>query len=182
MTGTGRHAAGKTGEQAELKAPVRPAGAATPMASLAELQLAGLHRALRDTFKPEAASAALAEAGRRAAAELLRTIPPAAQVQRRALPRHVATALLLDSLGHWAPLFAAERRFTARGGEHPALVITGNPLCDGAPRGTRVCAWHEALFETLFQALVTPGARVRETACLALGDPECRFEVNFDGG
>jgi divinyl protochlorophyllide a 8-vinyl-reductase len=167
--------------------PVRPAGAAASTARLAELQLAVLHRAMRDTFSPQAASTALAEAGRRAAAELLRTIPPSGQALRRDLPRHVATALLLDSLGHWAPLFAAERRFTAHGGERPVLVIAANPLCDDAPlrdgavRGRRVCAWHEALFETLFQALVAPGTRVRETACLALGDPVCRFEVSFEG-
>jgi divinyl protochlorophyllide a 8-vinyl-reductase len=134
------------------------------------------------TFSPRAASTALAAAGRRAAMELLRPIPAAERERRLNLPRTTATAILLAFLRRQSGRFAAERRFTARGGLHPVLVIAANPLCDPPTRGERVCAWHEALFETLFQALVSPDARVRETTCLALGDSECRFEVTFGGG
>ena len=164
-----------------LRASTHHAGTPGNGAQLAAMQLAGMHRAMRDTFGPLAASGPLAEAGRRAAAGLLRTIPLPEQARRRRLPRAVSTRMLLAALRRWAPRFAAtDRRFTASGGSRPVLIIAANPLCDERPRGTRVCAWHEALFETLFQALVSPDARVREVTCLALGDPECRFEVTFD--
>ena len=163
-----------------LRAPDRAADAPDFGERVFEEQLATLHRAMRDTFSAEAASQALAEAGRRAAMELLRPITPAERARRRDLPRPVAIKQLLNSLHQWAPRFAAGRRFSATGGEQPVLIIAANPLCDAPARGTRVCAWHEALFETLFQALVTPESRVVETACLALGDELCRFEVTFD--
>lgn len=162
------------------KAPAHAAREAGSTARLAEAQLAELHRAMRATFSPHAAATAFAVAGRRAAADLLRSIPPAQRAQRQALPRHIATERLLDALRQWAPFFAADRRFVAEGGARPVLTIAANPLCDAPTRGGRVCAWHEALFETLFQALVSPHARVRETACLAQGDAECRFEVTFE--
>ncbi len=169
-------------ESRVLKAPARPTRAPSIEAPLVEAQLAELHRAMRTTFGPRVASTALAEAGRRAAAELLRAIPLPERERRLSLPRTASTAMLLAFLRRHSGRFAAERRFTARGGTSPVLIIAANPLCDPPTRGERVCAWHEALFETLFQALVSPGARVRETTCLAQGDAECRFEVTFEEG
>lgn len=159
-----------------------PIAVPSAIGQMMEEDIARLHRAIRATFSPPAAARTLAEAGRRAAEELLRPFSPEERRRRLSLPRDEAVAGLFDLLHAWAPFFVAERRLVAVAGARPALIIAGNPLCDGAPRGMRVCAWHTALFETLFQALVAPEALVRETACLAQGDPECRFEVDFGMG
>lgn len=158
--------------------------AAPPAAMLAAEEVARLHRAVRDNFSPGGSAAVLADAGRRTGAYLLaHRIPRPARWLLPRLPRLLATRVLLTALRRNAWTFGAENRFTATGGARPVLTIAANPLCatpGREPGDACVCAWHEAVFETLFRALVSPAARVREVACLARGDATCRFEVTFD--
>ncbi len=158
--------------------------AAPPTSMLPAAEVARLHRAVRDTLGPTSAAAVLADAGRRTATYLLaQRIPTPARWLLARLPRWLATRVLLTMLRRNAWTFGAKGRFGATGGSRPALIIVGNPLCapaPGQPGDAPVCAWHEAVFETLFQAVVSPAAHVHEISCIAQGDAECRFEVTFD--
>lgn len=157
-----------------------------PSSMLDAAEVARLHRAVRETFGLDAAATVLRDAGRRTALYLLANrIPWAARRLLPRLPRPLATRALLAALRRNAWTFGAAGRFNAIGGAHLELAIEGNPLCAQPRPGEAgeicVCAWHEAVFETLFRALVSPRARVREVACLARGDQTCRFAVTFDG-
>jgi divinyl protochlorophyllide a 8-vinyl-reductase len=59
------------------------------------------------------------------------------------------------------------------------LSIRHNPLCAGLAADAPACDFYAATFERLFQVLVHPRSRVREVACEACGDAECRFEIRW---
>jgi divinyl protochlorophyllide a 8-vinyl-reductase len=59
------------------------------------------------------------------------------------------------------------------------LTIRHNPLCQDLQADTPACDFYAATFERLFQVLVHRRSRVREVACEACGDAECRFEIGW---
>jgi divinyl protochlorophyllide a 8-vinyl-reductase len=129
-----------------------------PPAAMVDERLVGrIHRAVRAALSPEAAARLLAEAGRLTANYLL-----------PAIRRHAWT-------------FAGSGQFTAHAGPPAVFTLTGNPLCAGERSGVPLCAWHAAVFERLFQQLVSSRAHVSETECEARGDGACRFIVDWRG-
>ncbi len=117
----------------------------------------------------------LTEAGRRTAEYLLaHRIPRAMTALLPRLPARLAAAILTHAMTRHAWTFAGSGRFTAEGGRHLTLSITANPLCLHNRTG---CVWHEAVFQRLFQALVSERAEITEIACTGRGAPACRFEV-----
>jgi divinyl protochlorophyllide a 8-vinyl-reductase len=146
-----------------------------------ERKVARLHQAVRRAAPN--ADAILREAGRRTADYLLANrIPWAVQVVLKLLPPRLAAIILVSAIRRNAWTFAGSGCFAARAGSPTIFEITHNPICAGETAAAPVCAWHAAVFERLFQALVSPRARVTETSCEAAGAEVCRFEVSWTGG
>jgi len=148
---------------------------APPTAMTGEEEVARLHRMVAGCLPAAAAEAVALDAGRRTARYILaHRIPRAACWLLRALPAGPSARLLIGAIGRNAWTFAGSGRFAARPGRPFVLTIAANPI---AVPG---CAWHRGVFEGLFQALVSPRARVSEGACCALGATACRFEIALD--
>lgn len=146
---------------------------APPAAMVPQSQAAALHRALAHAFRSEAGLLAHA-AGRNTGAYLLaHRIPTPVRLLLRLLPARAAAAALLGAIRRHAWTFAGSGAVRTRAGRRPRIEIAANPLAAGP------CTWHCGVFEQLFQALVTPAAQVRETACCAAGAAACRFEITL---
>lgn len=153
---------------------------APPAAMVDERRVARLHQALRQGFPAPLAMTILKEAGLRTADYLLSVrIPVPAQCLLKLMPAAWATRFLSRAIKANAWTFAGSGRFTVRPGTPAIFELTGNPLCTGETASTPVCAWHAAVFQRLFEVLVSPAARVEEAACEACGDACCRFEVSY---
>lgn len=151
-----------------------------PEAMLEEAPVARLHQALRAALPADEAALLLAEAGRRTADYLLaHRIPRPAQRVLRALPPRPAAWLLLRAIRAHAWTFAGSGRFAARAGNPTVVTLHANPFCAREHALHPVCAWHAAVFQRLFHALVSPGACAVETRCCAQGDASCRFELRW---
>ena len=59
------------------------------------------------------------------------------------------------------------------------FTLTNNPLIAGERAEHPLCAWHTAVFERLFQALVSRRTHAAETECEAEGDITCRFVLRW---
>lgn len=148
-----------------------------PSAMMDPFAAGRLHQAVRALLPPDQATTVMTDAGRRTADYLLaHRIPSAAQYVLRALPPWLSARLLTAAIRKHAWTFAGPGRFTARG---YVFTLTGNPLCFGEKAPGPVCAWHAAVFERLFQALVHPSALVTETDCEASGAIACRFVIHW---
>uniref|UniRef100_A0A8J4H6Y2 Bacteriochlorophyll 4-vinyl reductase n=1 Tax=Acidicaldus sp. TaxID=1872105 RepID=A0A8J4H6Y2_9PROT len=154
-----------------------------PPAAMVDERLVGrIHRAVRAALSPEAAARLLAEAGRLTANYLLAwRIPRPARIALTCLPPRPAAACLLPAIRRHAWTFAGSGQFTSHAGPPAVFTLTGNPLCAGERSGVPLCAWHAAVFERLFQQLVSSRAHVSETECEARGDGACRFIVDWRG-
>lgn len=145
-----------------------------------EIPVARLHQQLRRSLPPAQSVAVLQDAGRRTADYLLANrIPKPVQAVLKRLPARLAAWVLVKAIGANAWTFAGSGRFTARAGDPTVFEIADNPLCRGEHAAEPVCAWHAAVFERLFQALVSPHSRAIETSCGATGAATCRFEVRL---
>ncbi len=143
-----------------------------PQAMVDERQAAALYEALQAQLPQLAASAVATDAGTRTADYLLaHRIPRPVHGLLRALPAALAARLLLRAVSAHAWTFAGSGAFRARPGTPHVVEIAANPLCMPG------CAWHVAVFERLFRALVTPRARVRHPICCHAGASVCRFEI-----
>lgn len=146
-------------------------------------RVAQVHRAVRAALPRARSEAVLAEAGRLTAEYLLANrIPRAAQAVLRCLPPAAASRLLVPAIAAHAWTFAGAGAFSAVAGAPSVIEIAGNPLCAGERADTPVCAWHAAVFQRLFRALVSSRTRVREVACEACGDACCRFVADWRDG
>lgn len=146
---------------------------------MAEGPAAALHRAVR-VHRADAADL-LARAGQGTAAYILaHRIPPAAKALLRWLPQAVAVQLLSRAIARNAWTFAGSGRFRIACRSPLALELADNPMIRGEAATKPLCHWHAAVFTGLFRALVTPRARVVETACAAHGAPACRFVLRLD--
>lgn len=151
---------------------------APPEHMVDETEVTRLHRALRANLGTAVAGAVARGAGRKTADYLLaHRIPKPVQGLLKRLPAPLAARMLLAAIRRHAWTFSGSGTFTAKAGLPVVLTIRGNPLCKGVLASAPACDFYAATFERLFQVLVHPQARVRETACEAMGAAQCRFEV-----
>ncbi|PPQ38318.1 bacteriochlorophyll 4-vinyl reductase [Rhodopila globiformis] len=152
-----------------------------PPQAMVDEQLVGrLHQTVRAMAPPGQGKALMAEAGRLTADYILANrIPRAAQVVLKLLPPRPAAALLVKAITAHSWTFAGTGKFSAVAGRPTVFTLVGNPLCAGEKAAVPVCDWHAAVFQRLFQVLVSPKARVVETECEASGGTCCRFEVDW---
>ena len=150
--------------------------ASPPASMVAESEAARLHHAVFAHLPPDRARAASAEAGRRTGDYILaHRLPGPVQHILKLLPPKLSAKILMKAIEKHACTFAGSRQMTGQAGAPCVIEIANNPLA------TPDCPWHSAVFERLFQELVTPRARVTSTACCHRGDPVCRFVITLDG-
>jgi divinyl protochlorophyllide a 8-vinyl-reductase len=151
-----------------------------PQQMVEEAEVRQLHHALRQTLGAAQARDVAAAAGRATADYLLaHRIPRPLQRVLRQLPAGLSARLLLAAIARNAWTFVGSGVFTARVGRPVVLTIRHNPLCQDLQADTPACDFYAATFERLFQVLVHRRSRVREVACEACGDAECRFEIGW---
>jgi divinyl protochlorophyllide a 8-vinyl-reductase len=160
-----------------------------PTQMVDEQEVIRLHQALRAALDPTAVERVARDAGERTARYLLADrIPRPVQALLRRLPAPWAARVLLHAIARHAWTFTGSGRFAwsqtgwraaSRGGEPVRLTLHDNPTCRGIRTEAPACAYHAAVFETLFATLVHPAARVNETSCEASGGDACRFEVRW---
>jgi divinyl protochlorophyllide a 8-vinyl-reductase len=153
---------------------------APPEDPVDEVEVRRLHVALRDALDPPRVERIAREAGRLTGDYLLaKRIPAPAQAVLKRLPAAIAERLLLGAVARHAWTFAGSGRFAVRAGHPMAVEIADNPVCRGVSADAPGCVYHAATFERLWRTLVSPHARVVETACCACGAPACRFELRW---
>jgi divinyl protochlorophyllide a 8-vinyl-reductase len=155
-----------------------------PQAMVDETEVRRLHGVLRATLGDAEARAVARAAGTRTADYLLaHRIPRPVQRLLKLLPAPLAARVLLAAIARHAWTFAGSGHFDARcawrQGAPVVLTIRANPLCKGLATAAPACDYYAATFERLFRVLVQARSRVREVACEACGDPECRFEIRW---
>ncbi len=157
--------------------------AAPPAAMVDAAKVGRLHHAVRASLPLAASASVMADAGLRTADYLLAArIPGAVQWLLKRLPARLAARLLVAAIRAHAWTFAGSGRFSAAAGSPTRLELTDNPLCAGEHARAPVCRWHAAVFERLFQVLVSPRAQAIETSCAACGDACCRFVLTWRPG
>lgn len=140
---------------------------------------ARLHQALRRGYPAEAASLLAGEAGERTGDYILaHRIPHPAQRLLRVLPRSLATRLLAGAIGKHAWTFAGSGDFRVARGRPLTFELHDNPVVRGEHATQPLCHWHAAVFQRLFNALVSADIRCVETHCCAMGAPACRFAIH----
>ena len=149
-----------------------------PADMVEERTVAALHRATRSILDSPSALAVLAEAGSRTGDYLLTNrIPVWARAALKALPATISSRFLARAITAHAWTFVGSGRFVCKPGEEMNFEIWSNPFCVGERSDAPTCAWHAAVFEKLYQTLVSSKAMAVETQCTARGDPCCRFVV-----
>lgn len=150
--------------------------AVPPTAMVDERAVIRLFECVHAGLPPDTAAAVAARAGRRTADYLLaHRIPHLAQRTLQLLPASLAARLLLRAVARNAWTFVGSGTFSAQPGSPIVIDIRSNPLA------TPGCAWHVAVFERLFRALVAPRSVVRHQRCCYDGAASCRFEIAIDG-
>ncbi len=133
-------------------------------------------RVIRDLA--DEAEAIEREAGMATAEYILaHRIPRVAKMVLRALPAPLARFALSKAIAKNAWTFAGSGSFRIASQRPLVFEITGNPLARELQSAHPLCAWHCAVFQTLFRRLADPGAEVIETACCAMGNDACRFTI-----
>lgn len=154
-----------------------------PEGMVDEAEVRRLHGALRQQLGGDTAREVSLAAGRCTADYLLaHRIPKAVQALLKRLPARLAAHVLLQAITRHAWTFAGSGEFSADAGgfgRPVVLRIRRNPLCTGLRSEGPACDYYAATFERLFQVLVQHRAVVREVACEACGDSECRFEITW---
>jgi len=93
----------------------------------------------------------------------------------RLMPVSLGIRVLGQAIARNAWTFAGSGAFTV---EAPGRFrLQGNPLIRGESADQPLCHWHIAVFDRLFQALISPKIHFTETECAACGAPACRFEI-----
>lgn len=151
-----------------------------PQSMVDETEVQRLHGVLREDLGEAQAHAVARDAGLRTADYLLANrIPKPVQLLLKHLPARLATRVLLAAISRHAWTFAGSGRFAAQVGRPVVLTLRNNPLCRGLVSTAPSCDYYAATFERLFRTLVHPQAEIREVACEACGDVECRFEIHW---
>ncbi len=152
---------------------------ALPVDPVPEAEVTALHRALWTTVDPAEAAVIADHAGRRAAEMLIAERLPKAAKGLRFLPPAMAARSLMTALTTHGHLVTGSGTLRATPGHPAEITITNSPLCRGYSADAPVCSFYAALFEGIFQALISSDALVRETHCAAAGADECRFSVTW---
>jgi divinyl protochlorophyllide a 8-vinyl-reductase len=151
-----------------------------PTAMVDERPVAAIHQTVRRLLPPQQAAEILDDAGRRTADYILANrIPKLAQAVLKILPAPLAARMLTKAISAHSWTFAGSGKFSAQVGKTVTFEIANNPLCAGEHADHQVCVWHAAVFQRLFQVLVSPYTRVTETTCGARGDDCCRFKADW---
>jgi len=153
-----------------------------PETMVDERAVATLHRSVREQVPFEEAQQIMADAGQRTGVYILgNRIPRLAHHLLPRLPVGLAGRVLLRAIRQHAWTFAGSGRFSVKAapGQQRAwdLQLENNPLARTERHAQPICVWHQAVFQTLFDALLRGDIHVEETACLAAGDDCCRFRV-----
>ena len=140
---------------------------------------AALHQAVRAHY-PDIAPELTRQAGVRTADYIITyRIPPIVRELLRHSPAWLSGPLLARTLEKHAWTFAGSGRFHVAARSPFVFELYDNPVVRGEASSTPVCHWHNAVFQRLFNSLVDPGIRCRETHCCAVGDDRCRFEFSL---
>ena len=151
-----------------------------PCRMVEEGEVIALHTAVRARLEPKAARGVARAAGLATGDYLLaHRIPRPAQIVLRTLPAGLASRLLLAAIARHAWTFAGSGHFEARGARPVLISIADCPICRGALAAQPLCDYYAATFTRLYARLVHPGARARETECMAAGAPACRFSIDW---
>lgn len=110
---------------------------------------------------------------------LANRIPKFAQFILKALPAKQSATILTKAISKNAWTFTGSGDFKIINKNPLVFEIYNNPLVRDIVSDEPLCVWHEAVFETLFQRLVSQHACVRETSCCAMGDTSCQFEISL---
>ena len=146
---------------------------------IAEGPVARVHQQMRRQL-PELAPSLAWEAGRRTADDVIANrIPRPVVVLLRALPPVLAGPLLTRAIEKHAWTFAGSGRFEVVSMQPLTFALHDNPVVRGEHADHPLCHWHAAVFERLFEALVTRRTRVTETECCAMGAAACRFRIGL---
>jgi divinyl protochlorophyllide a 8-vinyl-reductase len=152
-----------------------------PGAMVDECDVIALHRTGRSQLGLAAFAQVADLAGRLTGDYLLaHRIPRLAQAVLVRLPSGVAARVLARAIAAHAWTFAGSGRFSyrrCRGGLR--LTIGGSPLARGARAPAPLCGYYAATIERIFQALIGRDVTVVETACAAMGEGPCTFEVRL---
>lgn len=121
------------------------------------------------TELPKHAPAIAADAGRRTADYIYANrIPALVRRLLGALPNWLASGLLLQAISKNAWTFAGSGHVRVKTGHRHLIEIIDNPLIMPG------CVWHTAVFQRLFERLVSTESRVR---CVQSGPPS-RFVIS----
>jgi divinyl protochlorophyllide a 8-vinyl-reductase len=151
-----------------------------PDSMIPERDVTALHHRLRADLGITRASTVSWIAGLRTADYLLANrIPKPVQRLLRILPRRIAAFILLKAIGAHAWTFAGTARFNWSIGRNITLIFENCALCRGEHATAPCCAYYASTFERLFRELISADTRVLETACVAMGDSACRFDVRL---
>jgi divinyl protochlorophyllide a 8-vinyl-reductase len=147
----------------------------SPDEPVREDKAARLHRAVRRLW-PEDADALLRRAGEEAGRYVVdHRLPDRGRQLLLRMPRSAAAWLLARRTEQQAWTFAGSGRFAVESAGRFSLL--DNPLVRGEKANRAICFYHAGFFERQFRAVVHPGIRCVETACVARGDPACVFRL-----
>ncbi|MEO1241708.1 MAG: bacteriochlorophyll 4-vinyl reductase [Pseudomonadota bacterium] len=148
-----------------------------PDEMIPEQDAAALHSALFDIAGPDGARTISTDAGRRTADYVMANrIPGFAKTILRALPARLAAPLLASAIAKHAWTFCGSGSFSivkCGGARSLVIKIANNPLA------TPGCAWHCAVFERMFQHLVSATAIVQHNQRHTLDQKFCVFTIRF---
>jgi divinyl protochlorophyllide a 8-vinyl-reductase len=154
-----------------------------PQQMVDEADVMALHLMMRAELGIERARALSRVAGRSTGDYLLANrIPQAAQRLLRRLPPRWAGQALLAAVTRHAWTFCGSGEFRvlpSPGPKQLRVSITHCVTCRGERADQPLCDYYAATFERLFEVTVHPGTRVVETACEAMGDPACVFDIGW---
>lgn len=143
-----------------------------PAEMVGETLVIALHDALFQHFPRKEATALASEAGTRTADYIMANrIPGPVRTVLKLLPAGLAAPQLLRAIARHAWTFAGSGACSVQTKKPYWIDIAHNPIAIGG------CAWHMAVFERLFTALVSPRSQVAHSRCCGLGHSVCRFEI-----
>jgi divinyl protochlorophyllide a 8-vinyl-reductase len=151
-----------------------------PVDMVDETQVARLHRTVRSMFSRQDSYDILRRAGELTGTYILKhRIPKIVQIILKHLPHRLAADLLTKSILAHAWTFAGTGHVKAIIQNDINFVIYNNPLCRDETALAPVCAWHSAVFATLYRELITPNIQAQEITCRAVGAETCRFQISY---
>lgn len=143
-----------------------------PQKMVDERTVANLYKTFFSMVPMPQAKTIARDAGMRTADYLLKhRIPYFAQILLRYLPASYAARFLLKAIQRNAWTFAGSGDLQVHFGHPCKIEIKQNPIA------MPDCVWHAAVFEKLFQTLVTPQASIQHLYCCYAGAQTCCFEI-----